>query len=232
MIPGLGRSEGKWQPTPVFLPRESIDRGAWWATVHGTAKLSSQDCATKTTITELWGRKDARLGFSSKGKKLSLYLVRLVSSGVDRYLEFCIPSPTQGIPKPLPQHPHVFQSQGSPTQTSLGHQCSWTQACRLVPGFPALEVAPGDCGPAARPATPLPLCSRSVTSGPTARQSPYPLPNCAAPPALWTLDPRTAHKPGERKSNQWSALGSSHSMCSRFWDPGATCNKLHSLTHL
>ena len=94
LIPGLGRSEGKWQPTPVFLPRESIDRGAWWATVHGTAKLSSQDCATKTTITELWGRKDARLGFSSKGKKLSLYLVLLVSSGVDRYLEFCIPSPT------------------------------------------------------------------------------------------------------------------------------------------
>ena len=25
-----------WQPTPVFLARESpMDRGAWWATVHG-----------------------------------------------------------------------------------------------------------------------------------------------------------------------------------------------------
>ena len=23
-----------WQPTPVFLPGESMDRGAWWATVH------------------------------------------------------------------------------------------------------------------------------------------------------------------------------------------------------
>ena len=23
-----------WQPTPVFLPGESMDRGAWQATVH------------------------------------------------------------------------------------------------------------------------------------------------------------------------------------------------------
>ena len=27
-----------WQPTPVFLPRESMDRGAWRAIVHGIAK--------------------------------------------------------------------------------------------------------------------------------------------------------------------------------------------------
>ena len=26
------------QPTPVFLPGESMDRGAWWATVHRVAK--------------------------------------------------------------------------------------------------------------------------------------------------------------------------------------------------
>ena len=28
----------KWQPTPVILPGESMDRGAWQATVHGVAK--------------------------------------------------------------------------------------------------------------------------------------------------------------------------------------------------
>ena len=35
-IPGSGRSpeEWKWQPTPVFLPEESMDRGTWQATVH------------------------------------------------------------------------------------------------------------------------------------------------------------------------------------------------------
>ena len=27
----------KWQPTPVFLPGESRDRGAWWAAIYGVA---------------------------------------------------------------------------------------------------------------------------------------------------------------------------------------------------
>ena len=31
-----------WQPTPVFLSGESMDRGAWWATVHGVAKSRTQ----------------------------------------------------------------------------------------------------------------------------------------------------------------------------------------------
>jgi len=30
--------EKKWQPTPVFLPGDPMDRGAWRATVHGVAK--------------------------------------------------------------------------------------------------------------------------------------------------------------------------------------------------
>ena len=28
----------KWQPTPVFCLGNPMDRGAWWATVHGVAK--------------------------------------------------------------------------------------------------------------------------------------------------------------------------------------------------
>ena len=31
-----------WQPTPVFLPGESMDRGAWWATVHRVTKSWTQ----------------------------------------------------------------------------------------------------------------------------------------------------------------------------------------------
>ena len=31
-----------WQPTSVFLPRESHNRGAWWATVHKVAKSQTQ----------------------------------------------------------------------------------------------------------------------------------------------------------------------------------------------
>ena len=32
----------KWQPTPVFLPGESRDRGAWWAAVYGVAQSWTQ----------------------------------------------------------------------------------------------------------------------------------------------------------------------------------------------
>ena len=28
----------QWQPTLVLLPGKSVDRGAWWAAVHGVAK--------------------------------------------------------------------------------------------------------------------------------------------------------------------------------------------------
>ena len=32
-----------WQPTPVFLSGKSMDRGAWWATVHRIIK----ECQTR-----------------------------------------------------------------------------------------------------------------------------------------------------------------------------------------
>ena len=32
----------EWLPTPVFLPAEVPDRGAWWVTVHGAAKNQTQ----------------------------------------------------------------------------------------------------------------------------------------------------------------------------------------------
>ena len=41
----------KWQPPPVFLPKNPVDRGAWWAAVHGVAwsrtrlkRLSTHAC--------------------------------------------------------------------------------------------------------------------------------------------------------------------------------------------
>ena len=45
----------KWQPTPLFLPGESRDGGAWWAAVYGVAqsrtrpkRLSSSSINTRT----------------------------------------------------------------------------------------------------------------------------------------------------------------------------------------
>ena len=32
----------KWQPTPLFLLGNPMDRGAWWATVHGVSKSWTQ----------------------------------------------------------------------------------------------------------------------------------------------------------------------------------------------
>ena len=32
----------QWQPTPVFLPRESQGWGAWWAAVYGVAQNRTQ----------------------------------------------------------------------------------------------------------------------------------------------------------------------------------------------
>ena len=32
----------EWLPTPVFLPGNSMDRGAWWAAVQGVAKSWTQ----------------------------------------------------------------------------------------------------------------------------------------------------------------------------------------------
>ena len=56
-IPGSERSpwRRKWQPTPVFLLENSMDRGAWWAIVHGVAKSWTQprDWAHTHTHTQM-----------------------------------------------------------------------------------------------------------------------------------------------------------------------------------
>ena len=40
LIPGLGSSPGKGNDNPLqyFCPGNPMDKGGWWATVHGVAK--------------------------------------------------------------------------------------------------------------------------------------------------------------------------------------------------
>ena len=44
LIPGSGRSpgEGNGYPLQYSCLENSVDRGAWWVTVHGTAKSGTQ----------------------------------------------------------------------------------------------------------------------------------------------------------------------------------------------
>ena len=46
-----------WQPTPVFLPENPMDRGAWWATVHQqTAESDMNERLSTHTHTTLEDR--------------------------------------------------------------------------------------------------------------------------------------------------------------------------------
>ena len=42
--PCVGKIPGRraWQPTPVLLPGNPIDRGAWWAAVHGVTQSQTR----------------------------------------------------------------------------------------------------------------------------------------------------------------------------------------------
>ena len=49
LIPGLGRSpgEGNGNPLQHSCLENPMDRGTWWATVHGVAKSTGHHLATK-----------------------------------------------------------------------------------------------------------------------------------------------------------------------------------------
>ena len=48
----------RWHPTPVLLPENPMDRGAWWAAVHGVVKSQTRLSDFPFTFTfMLWRRK-------------------------------------------------------------------------------------------------------------------------------------------------------------------------------
>ena len=73
----------KWQPTPVFLPGESQDGGAWWAAIYGVAQSRTQLKRLSSSSSSLmwsnhwglydglhWVDVDAELWVSSFQKKI------------------------------------------------------------------------------------------------------------------------------------------------------------------
>ena len=53
----------KWQPTPVFVPGESLDGAAWWAAISGVAQSRTRLKRLSSSGKEpaLWGRHAASL---------------------------------------------------------------------------------------------------------------------------------------------------------------------------
>ena len=65
-IPGLGRSPGEGNSNPLQYSclENPMNRGAWWATVHGVAKSRtwlSEHTAHKSSIHHIWGHKETQL---------------------------------------------------------------------------------------------------------------------------------------------------------------------------
>ena len=57
LTPGLGRSpgEGNGNPLQYSWLKSPMDRGAWWAAVHGVSKRIRQDVVTNTfTFIAVW----------------------------------------------------------------------------------------------------------------------------------------------------------------------------------
>ena len=44
----------KWQPTRALLPGESMDRGAWWATVHRVAESDMTEVAQRACHIQIY----------------------------------------------------------------------------------------------------------------------------------------------------------------------------------
>ena len=58
--------EKKWLPTPVFLPENSIDRGAWRATVHGVARVGHYQSTNTFTFHSIQAELKSSLSLNFK----------------------------------------------------------------------------------------------------------------------------------------------------------------------
>ena len=73
----------KWQPTPVFLPGESQDGGAWWAVVCGVTQSRTRLKQLSTVVIEIESRIVVARGSGSENGELlfNSYWVSVLQDG-------------------------------------------------------------------------------------------------------------------------------------------------------
>ena len=111
--------EKEWQPTPVFLPRKSLDRGAWRATVHRVARVR-HDLVTKPTK----GRESTAQRFSVLRKPLSGIWTKQGMSDLMPFLVLV----TEMILQSPPTHTHTHTQmilQSPPITHTHTHTLRW-----------------------------------------------------------------------------------------------------------
>ena len=62
----------KWQPPPVFFLKNRMDRGAWWAIVHGVAKSRTQLSTAQYLVSRIQRDNEFWVAFGKAKTKTSL----------------------------------------------------------------------------------------------------------------------------------------------------------------
>ena len=91
----------EWQPTPVFLPGESVDGGTWWAAVHGISqsrtrlKQLSSSSSSSIQLEGFPGSSAGRESTCHEGDPDSIPMLRRSSGGGhDNPLQYsCLENP-------------------------------------------------------------------------------------------------------------------------------------------
>ena len=86
--PMSGRSipwSRKWQPVSVFLPGKCLDRGVWWATVHGVAESDTTEHIRTMCMYQYDSLSSSALPFPLCAQVCSLHL-HLYSCPTNRFI--------------------------------------------------------------------------------------------------------------------------------------------------
>ena len=128
-IPGLGRSPGEGNDNPLQYPclENPMDRGAWWATVHGAAESDTTEFSLQLSgQPDGWTSKRHRVSPASRGP--AVWTARPMDQQASP-CELCFPRNRSAAPS-LGPHP-------SPAASRTPCCLPWKNAAAFWPGPPS-----------------------------------------------------------------------------------------------